>query len=171
MTIEELRSFIILAGHLHYGRAAQALHLTQPALSKQMHRLEEAIGGRLLERGKHGTALTVFGERFLPRAKELVAAFDQLLAEARKEAQGRGGRLKIGFGSYTLELAPRLVVKLRALAPDMEISLRDMSTVDQLAELQKGQLDIGFTRLLLWTIAATSRSCCFPSSARPASTI
>src|SRR5512137_2252294 len=108
MSIEELRSFTILAGQLHFGRAAQALHVSQPALTKQINRLEQALGGKLLERGKHGSKLTTLGERFLPRAKELVTSFDRLLAETQKEAQGRAGRLQIGFGSYTLELVPRL---------------------------------------------------------------
>src|SRR5579863_1917532 len=133
MNIDGLRSFIVLAGHLHFGRAAQALHVSQPALTKQIHRLEETLAGRLFERGKHGTRLTVFGGRFLPQAREQVAGFDRLLASARKEAQGRGGRLNIGFGWYTLELVPQLVVKLRQNEPDIEISLRDLSTADQIS--------------------------------------
>jgi DNA-binding transcriptional LysR family regulator len=149
MNMEELRSFIVLAGHLHFGQAAQARHVSQPALTKQIRRLEEALGGKLFERGKAGTNLTAFGGRFLPRAKELVGAYDHLLADARKEAQGRGGRVRIGFGSYTLELVPRLIVKLRKVEPDIEITLRDMSTAEQIADLQSGRLDVGFTRLPL----------------------
>jgi len=149
MNIEELRSFAILAGHLHFGRAAQALHLSQPALTKQMRRLEETLGGRLFERGVHGTNLTAFGAGFLPRATELLRSHDRLLADARKEAQGHGGRLRLGFGSYTLELVPRLVVKLRRAEPDIEISLRDMSTVEQIAALQQEKLDVSFVRLPL----------------------
>src|SRR5678816_714923 len=136
MHIEELRSFTILSGHLHFGRAADALHLSQPALTKQMRRLEEALGGKLFERDKHGTRLTSFGERFLPRAKELLIAHESLLKTAQKEAQGRGGRLRIGFGYYTYELVPRLTVQLRALEPDIEVSLRDMSTTEQLRGLK-----------------------------------
>jgi DNA-binding transcriptional LysR family regulator len=149
MSIEEVRSFTILAGHLHFGRAAQALHVSQPALTKQINRLEAGLGGRLLERGRHGSRLTTLGERFLPRAREVVASFDRLVAETQKEAQGRAGRLNIGFGSYTLELVPRLIVKLRSLEPDIEVFLRDMSTSEQLASLEKRQLDVGFTRLPL----------------------
>ncbi len=149
MNVEALRSFTILAGHLHFGRAAQALHLSQPALTKQIRRLEETLGGRLFERGKQGTRLTVLGSRFLPQAREQLASFDRLFADTRKEAQGHGGRLKIGFGWYTLELVPRLVVRLRNLEPAIEISLQDMATADQLISLQNGQLDIGFTRLPL----------------------
>lgn len=149
MGIEELRSFVILAGHLHFGRAAQALHVSQPALTKQMNRLEEAVGGKLLARGKQGSKLTTLGERFLPRAKTLVATFDQLMADTRQEAEGRGGRLRIGSGSYTLDLVPRLIVKLRALEPRIEVSLRDFSTTEQLASLQQEKLDLGFMRLPL----------------------
>ena len=159
MNMDELHSFTVLAGHLHFGRAAQALHVSQPALTKQINRLEAALGGRLFERGKHGTRLTVFGSRFLPPAKEQVASFDRLLVGARKEAQGRGGRLNIGFGWYTLELVPRLVVKLRSLEPDTEISLVDMATADQLANLENGQLDVGFTRLPLPPSARHLESC------------
>jgi len=149
MTLEELRSFTVLAGHLHFGRAADALHVSQPALTKQIHRLEEAVGGKLFERDKHGTALTTFGERFVPQARDLVASFDRLVSNAQKEAQGRGGRLRVGFGYYTYELVPRLIVELRALSPEIEFSLRDMSTVDQIRDLQNGELDIGFVRFPL----------------------
>ncbi len=147
--MEGLRSFVILAGHLHFGRAAQARHLSQPALTKQIRRLEEALGGELLARGKHGTRLSAFGAGFLPKAREVVDAFDRLQEEGRQAAAGRTGRLRVGFGSYTLEIVPRLIVKLRAAEPGLEISLRDMSTAEQLAALQAEQLDVGFTRLPL----------------------
>jgi DNA-binding transcriptional LysR family regulator len=149
MDIAELRSFAVLASHLHFGRAAQVLHLSQPALTKQIRRLEDALGGRLLERGKHGAKLTVLGARALPQVREVVGAFDRLSEDTRRAAAGRTGLLRIGFGSYTFELAPRLIVKLRAAEPDLEITLRDMSTSEQLAGVQAGQLDVGFTRLPL----------------------
>jgi DNA-binding transcriptional LysR family regulator len=149
MSIEELRSFVILAQHLHFARAAQVLHVSQPALTKQIRRLEEALGGKLFERGKHGTKLSAFGTRFGPRAREVVEAFDRLRQDARTEAEGRTGRLRVGFGSYTLELVPRLIVKLREVEPGLDISLRDMSTTEQIVALQTDQLDIGFTRLPL----------------------
>src|SRR5262249_49466428 len=84
--------------------------------------------------------------RFLPRARELVADFDRLRTDAQKEASGRSGRLKIGFGWYTLELVPSIVVKLRRLEPDIEISLRDLSTSEQIAQIPTSQLDVGSPR-------------------------
>jgi DNA-binding transcriptional LysR family regulator len=149
MNVEELRSFTVLAGHLHFGRAAEALHLTQPALTKQVRRLEESVGGGLFERSRHGTTLTTLGKLLMPRAKDLVAAFDQLVRNTQKDAQGRGGRLKVGFGYYTYELVPRLVVALRRQEPDIEISLRDLSSAEQIRALQSGELDLGFVRLPL----------------------
>ncbi|HVY68937.1 MAG TPA: LysR family transcriptional regulator [Verrucomicrobiae bacterium] len=149
MTIEELKSFVVLAGHLHFGRAAQVLHLSQPALTKQIRRLEESLGGRLLERDKHGTKLSAFGARVLPQAEAVVDSFNRLREDARKIAEGRAGCLRVGFGTYTQELVPRMIVKLRALEPGIEITLRDMSTSEQIAALQADQLDVGFTRLPL----------------------
>ncbi len=64
MNLEELRSFVILAGHLHFARASQVLRLSQPALTKQIRRLEEALGGKLFERGKHGTKLAPLARNF-----------------------------------------------------------------------------------------------------------
>jgi DNA-binding transcriptional LysR family regulator len=156
MTIEELRSFVVLAGHLHFGRAAQVLHVSQPALTKQIRRLEESLGGSLLERGKHATKLSAFGIRILPQAKAVLDSLERLREDARKIAEGRAGRLRVGFGTYTLELVPRMIVKLRALEPGIDISLRDMSTSEQIAALQADQLDVGFTRLPL---PATARDC------------
>jgi DNA-binding transcriptional LysR family regulator len=66
MDIRELRSFLILAEQLHFGRASELLHLSQPALTKQINRLEQELGSLLFQRGTHGTKLSSFGRQFLP---------------------------------------------------------------------------------------------------------
>lgn len=142
-----LRSFAALAEHLHYGRAARVLHLSQPALTKQMRRLEAELGGELFERGAHGTKLTTLGESFLPLASDLVRRFDAVLEEGKRRATGEAGRLAIGFGRTTLDLVPALVTKLRSSSPGVEIRLQDMSTAEQFAALDAGTLDVGFLRL------------------------
>lgn len=147
MELPVLRSFTVLAAHLHFGRAARVLHLSQPALTKQMRRLEEELGGRLLERGAHGTKLTTFGTTFLPLASELVKRSDEVLEQGRRQASGEVGRLAIGFGRTTLELVPTLVMKLRSTSPNVEIRLQDMSTAEQFAALEAGTIDVGFLRL------------------------
>jgi DNA-binding transcriptional LysR family regulator len=147
MELPLLRSFAVLAEHLHFGRAARVLHLSQPALTKQMRRLEEELGGELLERGTHGTKLTTLGTTFLPLAIDLVKRFDDALEQGRRQANGEVGRLAIGFGRTTLDLVPALVMKLRRTSPNVEIRLQDMSTAEQFAALDAGAIDVGFLRL------------------------
>lgn len=147
MEIPVLRSFSVLAEHLHFGRAARVLHLSQPALTKQMRRLEDELGGELFERGTHGTKLTTLGVAFLPLAVDLVKRSDDVLEAGRRQAKGEVGRLAIGFGRTTLDLVPSLVMKLRSVSPNVEIRLQDMSTAEQFAALELGAIDVGFLRL------------------------
>jgi DNA-binding transcriptional LysR family regulator len=147
MDVYQLRSFIVLAEHLHFGRAARALHLSQPALTKQIHRLEEEIGSPLFERTHGATRLSSVGRQWLPEVQNLLTRFDRTVSAGRKNADGTSGQLKVGFGFHTLKLVPGIVAKLRASAPAVQITLRDMSTAEQAAGLDAGQLDIGFMRL------------------------
>lgn len=147
MELREVRSFVMLAEQLHFGRAADLLHLSQPALTKQIRRLEEEIGGDLLSRGRHGAKLTSLGHQFLRGARLLVRDADELLAQTRSSATGESGRLNIGFGFHTLSLVPRVLVQLRKVAPAAELTLRDMSTAEQVDALHSEKIDIGFVRL------------------------
>jgi DNA-binding transcriptional LysR family regulator len=146
MEIRELRSFVLLAQQLHFGRTARLLHLSQPALTKQIRRVEEDLGCSLFERGKHGTKLTSAGEQFLEDARPIVSGFDRLVEGGRRLARGEWGRLRIGFGFHTFELVPRLIARLRQVAPGVQISLRDMSTAEQTEGLRSGRIDAGFVR-------------------------
>lgn len=147
MDVYELRSFVVLAEQLHFGRAASILHLSQPALTKQIRKIESELGSSLFERGTQGTRLTALGFSWLPQVRETLVKFDQLVLDGQKGAQGQIGRLKIGFGFHTLDLVPPVVVKLREQSPRVEISLQDMSTREQMLALQEGRLDIGFVRM------------------------
>ena len=147
MDIRELQSFIILAEQLHFGRTARLLHLSQPALSKQIRRLESDLGAHLLERGKHGARLTTFGQQFLEDSRSTVHSFTGLRERARRAALGETGRLRIGFGYHTFDLVPKLIVKFRATNPGIEISLRDRSTAEQIEDLTADRIDLGFARL------------------------
>jgi DNA-binding transcriptional LysR family regulator len=146
MEMRELRSFVLLGQQLHFGRTAQLLHLSQPALTKQIRRVEEDLGCSLFQRGKHGTKLTSAGAQFLEEAKPVVSGFDRLVEAGRRLSRGDSGRLRIGFGFHTFELVPRLIARLRQLAPGVEISLRDMSTAEQTDGLRSRRIDTGFVR-------------------------
>ncbi len=147
MELTEVRSFLTLTEQMNFGRAAAVLHLSQPALTKQIHRLEAEVGGRLFVRGRQGAQLTAVGQRFLRGARALVEDGDKLLALTRRDARGETGRLRIGFGFHTLELVPRLLVRLRRVVPAVEIELRDMSTREQIEALRTNRIDLGFVRL------------------------
>src|SRR6478609_4095131 len=149
MELRDVRSFVILAEQLHYGRSAQLLNLTQPALTKQIRRLEEELGGELFIRGRHGTQLTTLGRDFLRGARASLRDFDELVQRTRRIAAGEIGQLRIGFGFHTFELVPRIIVRLRKNLPSIQISLRDMSTAEQVEALRTEKLDLGFVRLPL----------------------
>ncbi len=145
--MREVRSFVTLAEQLHFGRAARLLNLSQPALTKQMRRLEDELGGLLFLRGRHGTQLTTLGKFFLRGARTLSRDFNDLIDRTSRAARGETGRLRIGFGFHTFELVPRIVVRLRKSVPQGEITLRDMSTTEQTEALRDDRLDLGFLRL------------------------
>ena len=144
----ELRAFVMLAEQLHFGRAADRLHITQPALTKQIQRLEDAVGGALVLRGYREVQLTPAGEVLLPRATLLLQESAATLDTARRAARGQVGVLRIGFGLATIQkLLPELLLRFRSALPDVEFRLRDMATSAQVAALVRGDLDVGFVRL------------------------
>jgi len=147
MELTRLRSFVVLAERLHFGEAARLLHLSQPALSKQIRQLEDEIGAPLLDRGRHGAHLTEVGSVFVEEARKLVRQADAALEQGRRAARGEVGRLAIGFGFSTVTLVPRVISKFRLRRPGVEIELRDMSTPEQLEALRAGRMHIGFVRL------------------------
>lgn len=147
MDIHELRSFAVLGDQLHYGKAASVLNLSQPALTKQIRKIETELGAPLFDRGKHGTQLTAFGAMWLTSVRKLLTGFDQLIADGMKGASGKIGRLRIGFGAHSLDLVPQIMMKLRDASPELQLSLRDMSSLEQELALQEGRLDIGFIRM------------------------
>ncbi|MEM5385954.1 LysR substrate-binding domain-containing protein [Paraburkholderia phymatum] len=147
MEIRLLRAFLTVANLRHFGRAAQALHLSQPALSKQIVALEESLGARLFERGRHGAELTAFGTAFLPDAETLVRDVDDVLARAREAGSGRRGHLRIGLCLSALTLAPALIAAYRRLNPNIGVTLNDLSSAEQARRMFAGKLDVGFVRL------------------------
>ena len=144
----EIKAFLALADQLHFGRAADQLNLTQPALSKQIQRLEQKVGGPLVTRGYREVRLTPAGTALLSRARPLWRDGVATLEAAQMAAQGRLGTLRIGFGIATiLDLLPSALLRFRSAYPGVELRVRDMSTPGQLQALMRGDLDVGFVRL------------------------
>jgi DNA-binding transcriptional LysR family regulator len=147
LPMTELNAFVTLAEQLHFGRAADRLHITQPALTKQIQRLEHAVGGALVLRGYREVQLTPAGEVLLPRAVQLLQESAAALDAARRAVRGQLGVLRIGFGLATIQLLPDLLLRFRAALPGVELRVRDMATPAQVAALVRGDLDVGFVRL------------------------
>jgi DNA-binding transcriptional LysR family regulator len=160
MELRQIRSFLSIAKTLHFGRTAELIHLSQPALSIQIRALEEEVGVRLFERNRRKTTLTAAGLAFRDDAAAALSQLEQAIRRARLAASGKLGLLRIGFVSTAgSELVADIVRQFRELYPEVECSLRNILTAEQVQMLETGSLDIGFLRLPIgvqWTLDAVT---------------
>src|SRR3546814_838109 len=125
MELRHRRYFVAVAEELHFGRAAQRLHMAQPPLSQQIRQLEAELGVALFTRTTRQVTLTPAGARYLERARAVLASVAQAGEEAARVATGEVGRVSIGFiGSATYSLLPALARDLRAGLPEIEIGVK-----------------------------------------------
>ncbi len=144
---DDLQALLALADTLHFGRAAERLHISQPALSKRLRRMEERIGGPLLVRGYRDVRLTDAGRLLVSRGRHLIAEASAAVALTQRAAQGKAGLLRVGFGIASIfTLLPDVLLQFRRSHPEVQLHLRDMSTPDQIDALVSGKIDVGFIR-------------------------
>jgi DNA-binding transcriptional LysR family regulator len=140
----QLRYFVAVAERLHFGRAAAALHISQPPLSRAIRGLEEQLGARLLARSRRKVELTPEGARFYDEAKRLLGQLERAALEVGAMAGGRSGRLRLGFVSLAdYGVLPDLLKAFKASRPGVSLGLREMLSPDQAAALSAGELDFG----------------------------
>jgi DNA-binding transcriptional LysR family regulator len=146
--LRHLRYFRAVAEELHFGRAAQRLHIAQPPLSQQIRQLEREIGVTLLVRSTRKVELTPAGAAYLQRAVTILDAVEDAGEQAQRIAAGTEGRLAIGcVGSATYSLLPRLVRALREALPGVDVSVRgEMLAPAQIAALLAGEIDLALLR-------------------------
>ncbi|MGA8152111.1 MAG: LysR family transcriptional regulator [Terriglobales bacterium] len=148
LQVDELHSFVVLASELHFGRASKRLFVSQPALSKQIRKLEEKVGGALFTRTRRKVEITEAGRVLLIGAEKVLRNSEVALALASEAAGGRAGTLRIGFGIASVsEILPRTILRFRKTYAHVELKMRDMSTPAQIAALVEGNIDIGIVRL------------------------
>lgn len=148
LDLDQMRSIVVLAEHLNFGRAAAALHISQPALTKQVHRIEETLGGPLFIRKPRRLTVTRACEVLVEHARSLLGNAQFAVDASRSAMMGEAGPLRIGFGLPSLATGlPDLVQKFRRQHPGVHISMREMSTPPQLEALENRTLDVGFVRL------------------------
>ena len=142
--MREWRQFAAVAQELHFGRAAQRLHMTQPPLSQAIAGLEQKLRVKLFERSQRRVALTAAGRALLPQVQDLLARASQLPLQARAAAAGDIGRLRLAFVSTVgFGLLPQWVREFRAQAPGVQLELIEATGDAQTAALQAGQIDAG----------------------------
>lgn len=148
LTLRQLRYFEALAAERHFGRAAEACAVTQPALSMQIKELEESLGTPLFERGARQVRLTGFGEEFARRVRTILRQVDELGDLARASRTGLVGRLRLGvIPTIAPYLLPRLVERLNGSHGELELHIRETVTPKLIAELHAGRLDCAIVAL------------------------
>ena len=149
MTVElrHLRYFLALAGELHFGRAAQQLHIAQPALSQQIQKLEREIGTQLFVRTRREVQLSPAGAALRPHAERAIREAAAGAEAARRTAAGEIGQLTVGFiETAASSLVPQAVRRFQAERPDVGLTLRELGVSSQIEGLRAGWLDIAIMR-------------------------
>lgn len=148
ITLKHLRYFDALARHRHFGRAAEASSISQPALSLQVKELEDILGAPLVERGARQIGLTALGEEFAMRAREVLRAVDELGALARASTGPLAGRLRLGvIPTVAPYLLPQVMRELGSRFPELDLRPREAVTPKLLRDLHEGRLDLAMLAL------------------------
>jgi DNA-binding transcriptional LysR family regulator len=144
LDLRKLRYFVAVAEQLHFGRAAEALHIAQPVLSRQIRALEDELNAQLFVRDKRATELTPAGQQLLADAAPMLANADALRRRVTRAARGPG--------SFIIGFMPGLIVTqaVRALTdlhPQLTVNVLRTSWDDQTAVLHDGRADVSYIRL------------------------
>lgn len=146
--MKQLRYFEALAQHRHFGRAAEACAISQPALSLQVKELEEIVGAPLVERGTRQIRLTGLGETFAVRARAILRAVEELGELARASLRPFSGRLRLGFiPTVAPYLLPSVINGLSVAYPGLDLQPRESTTQRLIGELLNGRLDAAILAL------------------------
>lgn len=148
LTLRQLRYFEALATHGHFGRAAEACAISQPALSVQIREMEEGLGTDLFERGARQIRLSQFGEAFAPRVRDILRLVDELGDLSRAARDRLVGRLRIGvIPTVAPYLLPAIIGDLARLNADLDIQVRETVTPRLIRDLIDGRLDTAIVAL------------------------
>ena len=147
MELRQLRYFLVVAEELHFGRAAERLHITQPPLTVAVRRLERELGVQLFDRTTRRVTLTPAGHAFRDRIQSAVADLDGAAGEVADVAAGRSGKIRVGFvssASYTT--VPEAIRTFRQQRPRVDLVLNPLTSGEQIEQLLDGNLDLGLVR-------------------------
>jgi DNA-binding transcriptional LysR family regulator len=146
--LRHLHYFLAVAEELHFHRAAERLHISQPGLSRQIHQMEEILGFNLFERNKRKVVLSPAGQYLQAEVKFLINHLEAMQRQAAQIAKGNAGELRVGFlGSASHEIIPHMLKAFRQYFPGIRTVLEEMPNPQQIASLLNNKIDLGFVRL------------------------
>jgi DNA-binding transcriptional LysR family regulator len=146
-SLARLSCFIAVAEELHFGRAAERLHMTQPPLSRQIQQLEAELGVQLIDRTTRSVTLTPAGIAFLPDARRILQLAESAALTVKRVPAGDLGTVVVGFTAASAHaVLPRLLERTRAKLPDVKLELREMVSAAQIEGLMTGEIDLGMAR-------------------------
>ena len=146
--LRHLRYFVAVAEELHFGRAAERLHMAQPPLSQAIRNLEAELGAALLERTSRRVELTEAGRGLLDDARTLLASFEKALETARRTGRGETGHLTVGALSSTSVVVPQIARRFLEREPDVGLTLRHMTVGELGGALRRGEIDVAIAYAL-----------------------
>ncbi|OFW01005.1 MAG: hypothetical protein A3I61_05190 [Acidobacteria bacterium RIFCSPLOWO2_02_FULL_68_18] len=146
MDFRHLRAFVAVAEELHFTRAAERLHVSQPPLSRHIRQLEQEIGVALFERTRPRVVLTAAGHRLLRLAQDLVATGEEFLGVARAIGDERGGLVKVGIGPGLWQAVDRVRAYHATRFPYVSLETIDLSSHEQADALRRRRIDVGISR-------------------------
>jgi DNA-binding transcriptional LysR family regulator len=147
MELRHLKYFIAVAEELHFGRAAARLNISQPPLSQQIMQLEEEIGVQLFNRTKRRVEITPAGMVFLAEARQIMTMSGDAVRRTVRADKGEIGRLAVGYiGSANYSVLPQAVREFRKRFQDVDLSLAELNTSNQIEALHDGRIHVGFLR-------------------------
>jgi DNA-binding transcriptional LysR family regulator len=145
--LSQLRCFVAAAEELHFGRAAERLHMTQPPLSRQIQILERVLGVQLLQRTSRIVRLTSAGRTFLPEARRILHLAESAALSTRRTAAGDAGSVAIGFTAAAgYSFLPELITRARESLPGIDFVLEEMVTAEQVEALASHRIDAALLR-------------------------
>ncbi len=152
MDLRHLNYFMVLAEELHFGRAAERLHISQPPLSRMIQQIESDLGVTLFERTKRSVKLTPAGNELWQDAKQMVLHMQTLKKRLASYGQGQTGTIKIGYvGAVMHSELPALLAAFAKTYPNIQLHFEEQPNLNLLHELHTGTLDVAFVRTWLQT--------------------
>ncbi|WP_313569829.1 LysR family transcriptional regulator [Comamonas terrigena] len=150
MELRQLQYFTVLAEELHFSRAAQRLHISQPPLSVAIKQLEAQLDAQLFERSSKEVRLTPAGTHLLTQARDILERARRAALDTRAVAHGMAGCLRLGFvGSSMYRGLPEALAQLQLLHPQVRVDLHELNSAEQVSALQQGKLDLALLHTMV----------------------